>query len=75
MRVTVNNISQAIEERTGQPGITLEKDAGVYYWVSDTNPVMEQLEERCTHMMRLSDWPLQRWVGDFESRLEMRTGY
>ncbi|MBU2968757.1 hypothetical protein KO527_05265 [Pseudoalteromonas sp. C2R02] len=47
--------------------LNIDKDDGFYYW---TGFAACMLDGSCTYIKYLSDWTLDRWVADFESKLE-----
>jgi hypothetical protein len=63
-RVTVNRIVKAVKAETGL-SVEMDKFEGVYYWCGEVATVLAMESENCTHMVRLNDWTLARWIESF----------
>jgi hypothetical protein len=63
-RVTINRIIKAVKAETGL-SVEMDKFEGIYYWCGEVASVLAMESENCTHMTRLNDWTLERWVESF----------
>jgi hypothetical protein len=66
MRVTKKSITDAIKKKY-DVDVEMDKCEGIYYWCGDCTMLFDG---SCTHMNRLSDWSVERWVEDFGSYVE-----
>lgn len=70
-RVTIKAIIDAIVKKYGvkREYIGLDKDGDIYYWHGEFSLLLRD-SENCTHLTRLSDWSVERWVDEFDGRVE-----
>ena len=67
MRVTRAKICKAVFDKTGIECFIADY-AGIYYWAGDY--AIDHFFECCTHMVYLNDQTLEKWVADFEYKVE-----
>lgn len=65
-KVTKKGIISAVKAKTGY-NVALVKNDGFYYWSGEST---SSFSEANTFMNVLSDWDIDSWVEDFESKLE-----
>lgn len=75
--ITKKLILDTIAERHGvkREYLALHKEDGFYYWGEKAAAVFT---ETCIYITRLNDFSLDRWVSDFDSKMQdtiARTGF
>ena len=70
-RVTMNLICDAIAKKynVDRKFLSMDKFEGTYHWNGELSCLLSATEMN-THIVRLNDWTLERWIESFDYRIE-----